>query len=157
MAILFISPAVAAPAGKSPSPMVARAKRIIAERLIDPDSLQLRNTRVVTATINGRSQTLICGEFNSKNRLGGYVGFKSFVYEPTALRGVLTLELDFYSEDHSGDFDHDPTAAIQAGANVDRLIAQSKTITNWRRITFLPAPTSRTRKMVSTARAIAPL
>lgn len=128
-ALLCISPADAATNGQPLSAMVTRARGIIAERMIDPDSLQLRNTRVVTATINGQSQTILCGDFNSKNRFGGYVGFKSFVYEPSVVRGVLTLELDFYSENHAGDFDHDPTEAIQAGADTDRLLAQSRTIT----------------------------
>lgn len=127
--IICIFPANAATSGNSLSPMVDRATRIIAERMIDPASLQLRNTRVVSANISGRPQKLLCGDFNSKNRFGGYVGFKSFVYEPSELQGVLTLELDFYSENHSGDFNHDPAAAISSGADVEALIARSKTIT----------------------------
>lgn len=41
--------------------------------LVDADSAQFRGERVV------RSGTVICGEFNSKNRLGGYAGFRRYM------------------------------------------------------------------------------
>ncbi|WP_242186131.1 hypothetical protein [Sphingomonas sp. CARO-RG-8B-R24-01] len=50
-----------------------RATSAFSSRLTDPLSLQLRSVR--------KSETnagAICGEFNSKNRMGGYVGFKPF-------------------------------------------------------------------------------
>jgi hypothetical protein len=51
---------------------VTEAQRRVAERLIDPDSAQFRNVTVVGDSV--------CGEVNSKNRFGGYVGFQRFGY-----------------------------------------------------------------------------
>src|SRR4051794_8069685 len=84
------------------SPLGAKAKSIIANRLVDPSSLMVRNTHVATVTADGQSLTLLCGEYNSKNRFGGYVGFRQFVYDPAVMKGVLTLgdeyDYDFFSE-----------------------------------------------------------
>lgn len=41
--------------------------------LVDADSAQFRGERVAS---NG---TIICGEFNSKNRMGGYGGFRRYI------------------------------------------------------------------------------
>lgn len=41
--------------------------------LVDADSAQFRGERVAS---NG---TIICGEFNSKNRMGGYGGFRRYM------------------------------------------------------------------------------
>lgn len=100
------STAVAAPA---PAALVNKAKAIIAKRLIDPDSLQVRSTRLVTASVNGKSQQVLCGEFNSKNRMGGYAGFETFAYEPTILKGVLSFDgekFSFYGVDGAGEMSH---------------------------------------------------
>ncbi|MGY6662465.1 MAG: hypothetical protein ACXIVO_09105 [Glycocaulis sp.] len=51
------------------------AKNAVAERMLDPSSVQFRNLRRVGAAI--------CGEVNSKNRYGAYVGFADFVYVPS--------------------------------------------------------------------------
>jgi hypothetical protein len=108
--------------------LAAKAKRIIAQRLVDPGSLSVRGTRVAMATVDGREVKLLCGEYNSKNRLGGFVGFKPFVYEPAAMKGVLTLgddyEYDFFSESGSADFIQSQTdAAMEAAAAAGRLDA----------------------------------
>lgn len=50
------------------------AKKEIESTLIDPSSVQYRN-------IVAYSEDAVCGEFNAKNRMGGYVGFKPFVYQ----------------------------------------------------------------------------
>lgn len=52
---------------------IATANKAIERELIDPGSVQYRN---VKAYPGGR----VCGELNSKNRMGGYVGFKNFIY-----------------------------------------------------------------------------
>jgi hypothetical protein len=49
----------------------------VRQEMIDPDSTQFRNLRVLPG--RGEDQRIVCGEVNSKNRLGGYVGFKHFV------------------------------------------------------------------------------
>lgn len=119
--IVALSPASAVEAG---SPLAQRAKAIIAKRMIDPDSLRLRSTRVVTVQREGKAQQVLCGEFNAKNRMGGYTGFKSFAYEPSSMRGVLTLEINFYAE-NGVDFSKDPTEALRAGISSDVLQAQA--------------------------------
>lgn len=44
--------------------------------------------------------TIVCGEVNSKNRMGGYVGFAKFAYEPTILHGAVSMsgegKVEFY-------------------------------------------------------------
>lgn len=47
--------------------------------LIDPSSKQFRNVRTVDVKLkSGAYLYVICGEVNSKNRMGGYVGFQKF-------------------------------------------------------------------------------
>lgn len=113
------------------SPLGAKAKSIIAVRLVDPNSLVVRNTHVATLSADGQSITLVCGQYNSKNRFGGYVGFKEFVYEPAMMKGVLTLggeyDYDFFSENGSGDFlYHQTDAELEAAAAAGRLDEVSK-------------------------------
>lgn len=44
----------------------------VAEELLDPESAKFRNVRIVG--------NAVCGEVNGKNKLGGYVGYQSFIY-----------------------------------------------------------------------------
>ena len=122
------SSAYSATASGAAAPLAAKAKRIIAQRLVDPDSLTVTGTRLASAIIDGREVKLLCGEYNSKNRFGGFVGFKPFVYEAAVMKGVLTLgddyEYDFFSELGSGDFIQSQTdAAMEAAAAAGRLDA----------------------------------
>lgn len=48
----------------------------VRETMNDPESAQFRNLRVISAWTP--SDTVVCGEVNGKNRMGGYVGFKHF-------------------------------------------------------------------------------
>lgn len=113
--------AIAAPAlAQTPAAMTAQARQIITQRLIDPDSLQVRNTRVLTiASPSGQQVQVLCGQYNSKNRMGGYTGFKTFIYEPAELGGVISLDMpramDFFSSDGTSDAYQDSSAAIRAG------------------------------------------
>lgn len=89
--------------------MIAHARKLIAARLIDPASLQVRKTRIVRQTVQGKLLTVACGEYNSKNRLGGYIGFQTFAYEPTVLHGVASFDgetFGFYGEDGSSEEDN---------------------------------------------------
>lgn len=63
--------------------LITEATAAFSKRLKDPSSLQLRNM------IAADNQTL-CGEFNSKNANGGYVGFTTFIYS----RGVVPYAFD---------------------------------------------------------------
>ena len=47
--------------------------------LIDPDSASFRNVRAIDMKLaDGTTYKSVCGEVNSKNRMGGYVGFTPF-------------------------------------------------------------------------------
>lgn len=86
------------------SPLIARAKALIAGRMNDPSSLQYRKLRVVNETVQGKALTIACGEFNAKNKMGGYVGFQTFAYETTVLKGVMTFDgakFDYFTSDGS--------------------------------------------------------
>jgi hypothetical protein len=49
--------------------------------LIDPNSAQYRNERFVSIKLKeGGYMYVVCGEVNSKNKMGGYVGFQGFEY-----------------------------------------------------------------------------
>jgi hypothetical protein len=52
---------------------VSAAKQAVADSLIDPGSVQYRN-------VASYSEGVVCGEVNAKNRMGGYTGFRRFVY-----------------------------------------------------------------------------
>ena len=45
----------------------------LTQSLVDADSAQFRGERVAAGG------TVVCGEFNSKNRMGGYAGFRRFI------------------------------------------------------------------------------
>lgn len=68
---------------KSPSREIEDAAvEIVRYRLVDPDSAKFKNVAY-------RSGIGVCGQVNSKNRMGGYVGFKTFVVEES---GLLLME-----------------------------------------------------------------
>lgn len=48
-------------------------KQRLLAKLTDPTSAQIRNVEI------GDITGWVCGEVNSKNRMGGYVGFKDFM------------------------------------------------------------------------------
>lgn len=52
---------------------IAKVKSDILETMKDPDSATFRR---ITASSDG---SIICGEVNSKNSMGGYVGYKKFI------------------------------------------------------------------------------
>jgi hypothetical protein len=59
---------------KPPDPIAIAHARIV-EVLNDPESARFRNSRP------GRGGT-VCGEYNAKNSMGGYVGFRAFIVFP---------------------------------------------------------------------------
>lgn len=77
LSLLFLAASGVANAGEPPEAQFAQAaKKLLEARLRDPGSVQYRNLGVYRPLeAQGRS---LCGEFNAKNSLGGYVGFKRF-------------------------------------------------------------------------------
>jgi hypothetical protein len=55
----------------------SEARNIISEKLVDPDSAELRSVFKGKSKKDGYN--FICGELNSKNRMGGYNGFVPFL------------------------------------------------------------------------------
>lgn len=58
---------------------VAQIHDQVRYRMIDPNSTMFRNIRSYDAILSdGKSYQYVCGEVNSKNRMGGYTGFGAF-------------------------------------------------------------------------------
>ncbi len=70
--------------------------------LIDPSSVQFRNLQVFLDVPGSKLRTrgsrttplvdVVCGEVNSKNRLGGYVGYKYFYWDSDEKQAFGTLD-----------------------------------------------------------------
>lgn len=43
--------------------------------LIDPDSAQFRGVKIIRSD----GKIVVCGQVNSKNRMGGYIGYQNFI------------------------------------------------------------------------------
>ncbi|MFW2039290.1 hypothetical protein ACG92Y_12385 [Acinetobacter ursingii] len=71
---------VAQKQSESQKAQITLAETKVREKLLDPDSAKFRNQ-------NGN-----CGEVNSKNRMGGYVGFSRYIYFPDD--GTVAIESD---------------------------------------------------------------
>lgn len=107
-ALATILPSTTHAAPLTAAQMTATARQIISQRMLDPSSLQMRNAKVLTLTSpQGKQVQVLCGEYNAKNRMGGYTGFKVFAYEPVEMGGVLSIDLprrmDFFSIDGKTD------------------------------------------------------
>lgn len=53
---------------------IEKVKAAIADSARDPQSVQYRKVRIASS-----DGSLICGEVNAKNGMGGYIGFRRFV------------------------------------------------------------------------------
>lgn len=106
--------------------MSAAAKAILAERVTDPGSLQYRKMRVVAGEADGSNGLMLCGQYNAKNRLGGYVGYKDFIYDPRK-KLLVSLGGNFFS-DIDGDFSLDEfsSAKISGGTDIAARAAELK-------------------------------
>lgn len=62
------------------------AKEAMARKLNDPTSAQWRDLFTVKTPDLGE---VVCGMVNSKNRMGGYVGFTGFIYEKNIRRATM--------------------------------------------------------------------
>lgn len=99
LAVSFSLSACESPYGKlieeRPAPLSpaeeATAKKAVAERLIDPDSASFRNIRGKNLSFDsGTVLKQVCGEINSKNRMGGFSGY-SFFHGTFDAQGAFTL------------------------------------------------------------------
>lgn len=54
-------------------PQISAAKTSLESGLVDPRSVEYRNLRRY-------ADGTVCGQYNAKNRMGGYTGFESFIY-----------------------------------------------------------------------------
>lgn len=87
MALSISTAAVSAQANEG---LTDRAMRLISEGMKQPNT-QFRNVRIDFVLIDGHAIPVVCGEYNARNFLGMYVGFRSFMYEPTVLKGARGL------------------------------------------------------------------
>jgi hypothetical protein len=70
--------------------VIARAKAVVRANLRDPDSAQFQDIIVFR---HGNKHTA-CGSVNSKNGLGGYVGYRPFIYREPSY-GLIIAGKDF--------------------------------------------------------------
>lgn len=61
------------------NPSIGQAKEALERTLKDPGSVQYQD-------VVAYSENVVCGQYNAKNEMGGYVGFRRFI----TLNGVLT-------------------------------------------------------------------
>lgn len=63
---------------------VSAAKKAITSTLKDPSSVQFADIyERRNPNADGKPTPAVCGAFNAKNSLGGYVGLRQFVYLPS--------------------------------------------------------------------------
>lgn len=67
------------------TPFTIKAKNEIKDLMKDPESTQFRNIKEI---VNTQGNHVLCGQINSKNSYGGYVGFKPFSYSNDGLNLV---------------------------------------------------------------------
>lgn len=61
------------------------ATKAVQDRLSDPESAQFRK-------VTSYRGNVVCGEVNAKNKLGGYIGFRFFVYDKTNGPAQVTFD-----------------------------------------------------------------
>jgi hypothetical protein len=82
----------------SAADVIDSTKRRIAYGLRDPDSAQFREVGLFVY----KGKTVVCGQVNSKNGYGGYVGFKPFIGGPSFGRVLEDLTSGPGSADSGG-------------------------------------------------------
>lgn len=96
---------------------VDSAKSMIMDAMKDPGSTQFKSVRTIKNSLN---DSYVCGEVNSKNSYGGYVGFKSFAYKSGkyVIDGSYTSadDLEFFSISGCGGRDLEKVAIARKQA-----------------------------------------
>lgn len=62
------------------STAITKAHEYLLSQLKDPDSTKFRNERVIRRESSGQQNVFVCGELNSRNSYGGYVGYQPYYY-----------------------------------------------------------------------------
>ena len=83
--ILGLIFSIAASAQAAETAFIVKAQNDVKQLMKDPDSTNFRNVREITNTLGNK---VLCGQINSKNSYGGYVGFMPFSYSPDGLNIV---------------------------------------------------------------------
>lgn len=81
-AVAVVVFAVAGCTSQPQSDLVASAEKAVRSAATDPASVQFREVQVVQLDTAAGSARIVCGEYNAKNRLGGYTGFEPFAWHP---------------------------------------------------------------------------
>jgi glutamyl/glutaminyl-tRNA synthetase len=63
---------------KEESELLERAKEAVRNMMKDPDSVKFKD--LIAGQVSKDKKKHVCGMVNSKNSMGGYVGYKGFVY-----------------------------------------------------------------------------
>ncbi|PZT87755.1 MAG: hypothetical protein DI627_05785 [Acinetobacter sp.] len=67
---------------KPDTDLIVQSKRHLRGIVKDPDSIKYKN---LNAFLDKDGNSYACGEFNSKNSFGAYVGYRKFVYSGKTL------------------------------------------------------------------------
>lgn len=89
---------------------IAAAKEQLISRAKDPASTQFRNMRVYRAS----TDPTVCGEYNTKNGFGAYVGFTPFYYRPSSTFGSFATDAKDYQM-------YEATCSEKPSAEVDKM------------------------------------
>jgi hypothetical protein len=71
-----------------------QAREILSDTLFDADTAKIRNVRADTDRLHKTGDKILCGEVNSKNRMGAYVGFHRFLVVPGERFAVVDPQAD---------------------------------------------------------------
>lgn len=66
----------AAPSGPSDTLLISSAQQAVKRQLLDDRAARFRDVSVVVQASGSKA---VCGEVNSKNRVGGYAGYQHFI------------------------------------------------------------------------------
>lgn len=109
---------------------IENAKKIASEAMRDPSSVQFRNIAFA------ESSGAVCGEINSKNGFGGYLGFRRFAVEGDRL--WIQSDIDIPKEDVSALADPERMRQMsdrQLELDTERL----RRSLNWEGVRLLPS------------------
>jgi hypothetical protein len=77
--------------------VITTAQDAIKRHLVDPGSAEFKIEKVVYSSISGT----VCGEVNSKNRAGGYVGFRRFIWNVLEGKESIAVSEERIQDDFS--------------------------------------------------------
>ncbi|MBJ8481029.1 hypothetical protein I6M70_16850 [Acinetobacter pittii] len=86
--ILGLICAIGASAQAAESAFIVKAQNEVKQLMKDPDSTNFRNVREITNTLG---EKVLCGQINSKNSYGGYVGFMPFSYAQNGRLNIVEI------------------------------------------------------------------